>query len=255
MKKIFFCSLLITLSLIYSDVFSFSIEPARVELTIPAGRQKGKTIMLDNSKGDTPLHIKIYLQDLNYLSDGTSDFLPPGSTEWSCADWVKVVPAEVDIPAGKIKNVRVSIEVPDGVKGGGYSTLFFEAGMPGPNKGIGINFRMGVMVLVTVQGTEVYQAKLSDFVFNKPEDIEVSIFNQGNVLVRPNGEVKFINSKGKRVKSLDLNPRKLGILPSTVRKFGVKLDSKLPAGKYTLKTEIDFGQDYLLVGELLTDFD
>jgi len=255
MRKIFFCSLLVILSFIYSDVFAFSIEPARVELTIPAGRQKGKTIMLDNSQGDTPLHIKIYPQDLNYLPDGTSDFLPAGSTEWSCSEWIKVVPDEIDVPAGKIKNVRVSIEVPKGVDGGRYSTLFFEAGMPSSSKGIGINFRMGVMVLVTVRGTEVYQAKLSDFVFNKPEDIEVSIFNESNVLVRPNGEVKFINSKGKRVKSLDLNPNKLGILPSTVRKFAVKLDSKLPAGKYTLKTEIDFGQDFLLVGELLTDLD
>lgn len=249
MKKILFW-LFVFLIFSFQDAFSFSIEPARIELVIPAGRQKGKTILIDNSKADTPLHVRIYPQDIADLPDGTHDFLPIGSTDWSCSSWIKVVPEELDIPAGKAKSVRVSVEIPLSVRGGRYSTLFFEAGLPGQSKGIGVNLRIGAMVLVTVPGTENFKARLSNISFTPPRDIEVSIFNEGNVLLRPAGKIKILAAKGKRIKSLDFNPQKLSILPGSLRKFNLQLGEALPKGVYTLRAEIDFGEEYLLVGEL-----
>lgn len=249
MKKLFL-GLIIFLIFLTTDAFPFSIEPARLELVIPAGRQKGKSILIDNTKEDSPAHIKIYAQDITYLPDGTHDFLNPGSTPWSCSRWIKVVPEELDIPAGKAKSVRISVEVPPEAKGGGYAILFFEVGAPSLIKGIGVNLRIGAMVLVTIPGTEIYKAKLSNLSFSKPKDIQASIFNEGNLLIRPEGEVKILDSRGKRIKKVDLNPNGLGILPQTLRKFNVQLDKALPKGKYTLKTEVDFGEEYLLMGEL-----
>lgn len=231
------------------EAYAFSIDPARIELSIPPGRQKGKTIVADNSKSDQPLHLKIYLQDVMFLPDGTNDFPPAGSTAWSCANWVQVIPEEVDVPAGKTKSVRVSISVPQEAKGGYYAMLFLES-TPTYIEGLGINFRLGAIVDVTVANTEVRQARLANIAFAKPKQIQVDIFNEGNVLIRPKGKVKILDAQGKKIRQLDFNTQRLGILPKTLRKFSLELDTALTKGKYSLKPEVDYGTKYLLVGEL-----
>lgn len=255
MKRLFFCVIIFSVFLI-PDVFPFAVEPSRLEFSVPAGGKRSKSITIDNTRGDGPVHVKIYAQDVTILPDGTSDYLPAGSTEWSCTNWIKVVPSEIDVPLGKEKAVRVSVDTPQGIKGGRYAVLFFEqGGLPGPIKGVSVNLRVGILIGVKVPGTEIYKARLADLSFNKPRTVEVNVFNEGNVLIRPEGKIKVINARGKRVASIGLNTKKMGILPQNARKLEVALDDSLPAGKYTLKAEVDFGADYLLVGELPIDIE
>jgi len=249
-------TILILLSLISSWVFinqeacAFSVEPARIELTIRAGRQKGKMVTIDNSKSDEPVHLKIYVQDIMYMPDGSYDFPDAGSTSWSCADWIKIIPEEIDIPARKKQRVRVSVSVPKETQGGYYSMVFFESS-PTYIEGLGINFRIGALTDVTVHKTALRKAELANMDFGKPDNIEIEIFNQGNVLLRPKGRIKILGAKGKRrIKQLKFNPQRLSILPNTLRKFSQKLDVPLDAGSYRIKAEIDYGTKYLLVGEL-----
>ena len=61
--------------------FSFSVEPARIELSVPAGKQRGKSVTINNSRSDAPVHIKVYAQDIVFLPDGTNNFQSPGTTE------------------------------------------------------------------------------------------------------------------------------------------------------------------------------
>ena len=51
------------------EAFGFSVEPARVELSIPAGKRRGKSVTVNNAKSDQSLHIKIYVSDVVYLPD------------------------------------------------------------------------------------------------------------------------------------------------------------------------------------------
>lgn len=228
--------------------FSFSVEPARIELTIPAGKQRGKTVRVNNARADAPIHVKIYAQDVIFLPDGTNDFPAPGSTAWSCAKWVRAIPQELDIPAGKSQDVRISIAVPEGMQGGYYAMVFFETHPSYVEKGIGINFRIGALTQVTIPNTEMYQAKLADMTFPKMTETQIEIFNEGNVLIRPKGKVKIFNAAKKKVAQVEFNPMRLGILPKSLRKFPTALGTLAP-GAYQLKAEIDYGTRYLLVGE------
>ena len=231
-----------------AEAFSFSIEPSRIELSIPAGKQRGKTVRIDNRKSEEPLHITVYAQDVVFLPDGTSEFAEPGSTTWSCARWVKVVPEEVDIPPGKSQEVRVSVAVPEGARGGYYAMVFFESRPSYVEKGLGINFRIGALTEVSIPKTEVYQAKLVQLAWPEPHEIQVEIYNEGNVLIRPKGTLKLFNAQKRKVAQLELNPQRLGILPKTARSFHVSVNSVEP-GTYELRVEIDYGAPYLLVGE------
>ncbi len=229
--------------------FGFSVEPARVELEVPAGGRRGKTLIVNNRKTGEPVHLRVYVTDVIYLPDGTHDFPPPNSTEWSCADWLRVVPEELDVPAGREAEVRVSASAPEGATGGHYAMIFFETQPSYDAQGVGMNFRLGALTEVVVSKTEVYQAALASLAFRAPQDILVEVFNQGNILIRPKGKVKVFDGSGKRLQQLEFNPQRVGVLPQTLRTYPTPLEAPLAPGTYTVKTELDYGTKYLLVGE------
>ena len=232
--------------------FSFSLEPARIELSVPVGKRRGKVVLVNNTRAEQSLHVKIYVQDVVYLPDGTNDYVPPGSTEWSCASWLSITPTELDVSAGKSAEVRVSAVAPEGAQGGHYAIVFFETSPTyTEQQGVGVNFRLGALTEVVVPKTEQHQATLAKMSLTKPREVGVDIFNEGNVLVRPKGKVKIFDQHGKRVGQVDFNPQRLGVLPKTLRSFQVPLDRvSLSRGTYRVKAEIDYGTKYLLVGEL-----
>lgn len=253
LRKVFFLILLCMAFcfILKEEAYAFSIEPARVELSIPAGKQRGKTITVDNTKSDEPLHLRMYTQDVVFLADGTNDFPPAGSTSRSCANWVRIIPEEIDVPAGKTGTIRINLSVPAEAKGGYYGMLFFESGS-GYIQGVGINFRLGGLLDVSVPKTEVLSAKVSDIAFVKPKQIDIGIFNKSNILIRPKGKIRILDpqDKKKKIKQIDFNPNRSAILPDSLRKISSQLDAPLPKGEYILKAEIDYGTKYLLVAEL-----
>ena len=231
--------------------FTFSVEPSRVELSIPAGKRRGKSLTVDNAKSSDPVHLKIYVQDVTYLPDGTNDFLPPGSTAWSCANWLEIGPMELDIPARKSAEVRLSALAPEGAQGGHYAIVFFETSPsyaePG---GIGMNFRIGALVEIVVPGTEQRRASLTNLSVAPGGIILADLRNDGNVLVRPKGKLKFLDASGARVFQTDFNPNRIGVLPNSTRQFETKLERHLSPGTYRLRAEIDYGTKELLIGEM-----
>ncbi len=235
-------------AVLVADAYAFSIEPGRVELVIPPGRQRGKTITVDNRDSDEPLHLRIYVTDVVFLPDGTNDFPEPGATAWSCAKWVRLTPDEIDVPAKKTQTMRINVTVPVGAQGGYYGMLFFESGTRNA-QGLNINFRVGGLIDVSVPGTEQRSAKIAHIALPGPKQVEVGIFNESNVLIRPKGKIKIMDARGKKIKQLDFNPRGWGILPRSLRKLYTDMDQPLASGSYKVRIEVNYGTKYLLVGE------
>lgn len=229
--------------------FGFSVEPAKVHVSVPAGKRRGQTLSVRNAKPDASVHLTIYVRDVIFLPDGTHEFPPPGSTDWSCANWIEVVPRELEIPANSSRDVRVSVTVPEGARGGHYAMIFFETGPSYTEQGIGVNFRVGALVEAVVPGTEQYDAKLKDLFFVAPTEVLTALFNDGNVLIRPAGFIKVFDASGKKIQQVQMNPHNLGVLPKTLRSFSAELEEPLPKGSYQLKAEVDYGARTLIVGE------
>lgn len=253
-RLLYVAAILFSLCPLVQEVYAFSIEPARIELSIPAGKQRGKAVTIDNTQSDEPLHLKIYMTDVIFLPDGTNDFPAAGTTEGSCANWVKLIPEEIDVPARKSVNVRINVSVPADAKGGYYGMLFFESSST-VTQGLNFNFRVGGLVDVSVTNTEERKASIANIALNTSKQIEVAIFNDGNVLLRPKGKVKIFDARGKRVKQLDFNPQAWGVLPKSTRKFYADLDTPLAKGEYRIRVEVDYGTRYLLGAELPVNVD
>jgi P pilus assembly chaperone PapD len=243
-----------------AHAFKMNVDPPRVELSLKPGKEAGGSITVVNHDEFNPIHVKVYINDLVYLPDGSNDFLPEASTPWTVSDWLKIGPTEFDIPPeGKVK-VRYIAEVPKGVTGGRYGVAFFEVSPPlaalEGRTGAAINVRLGTIFLITAGGTEKYIAGLQDVSVGKPDengafDISCTVKNGGNVLIRPNGPVKIIDSSNKEIAELKLNRAKTGVLPGTDRQFSIKYDrKKLPPGEYFVQVVLDYGGEDFLGGQI-----
>lgn len=245
------CTLLIVSGAHEGWAFGFSVEPARVQVSVPPGKRRGQTLTVRNAKADAAVHLTAYVRDVIYKPDGSLEFPPPKSTEWSCADWIQVIPSELEIPPKSSREVRVSISAPSDAQGGRYAVIFFETGPSLAEKdSITVSFRVGAVVETIVRGTERIGASLKGMAFvAEPQAIRVDVFNDGNVLVRPRGQVRVFDANGKRLRQVELNSQQLGVLPRTLRSFSTELKEPLPAGLYRVRAEVDYGVRTVLVGE------
>ncbi len=257
-KPVFLITILIFLCLTDYCAYAFrmNIDPPRLEISVESGQEKGGYITVTNYDEENTIHVKVYINDLVYLPDGSNDFLPEGTTPWTVADWLKIGPTEFDLPPAEQVKVRYVVEVPEGVRGGRYGVAFFEVSpslreLKGRTSAA-INVRLGSIFLITVQGTEEYRAGIQDVRVGKPDrdgafEIYCTVRNGGNVLIRPNGPVKIIDSSKTEIAELMLNGTKSGVLPGTSREFSVKYDgTKLASGKYIVQVVLDYGgEDYL----------
>jgi len=261
-NPVFLIAILISLLLpnYSAHAFRMNVDPPRVEVSISPGEEAGGSITVVNYDELESIHVKVYINDLVYLPDGSNDFLPEGSTPWTVSDWLKIGPTEFDIPpAGEMK-VRYIAEVPKGVTGGRYGVAFFEVSPPlavlEGKTGAAINVRLGSIFLITAAGTEKYIAGLQDVRVGKPDkdgafDIYCTVKNGGNVLIRPNGPVKIIDSSKTEIAEFLLNGSKSGVLPGTDRQFSLKYDQgKLAPGEYFVQIVLDYGGEDFLGGQI-----
>lgn len=242
-----------------AGAIKLNIDSPRIEFSTKAGKTANGLVIISNEETDLALHMKVYVQDLIYLSDGTNDFVPPGSTPWSCAKWIKIRPIEFELSPSESQKVRFNISVPPGTEGGRYAIIFFEASpflVPGKRgAGVDINMKMGTIVMLTVPDTIFYKAKLTNFEVSELYDdkdflrITVSVYNESNVLIRPMGKIKIEDENGKKIGEIDSNPKEGGVLPNTGREFIVKYKKPVSKGKYSAVITIDYGGEVLIGGQ------
>jgi len=257
-KPIFACTIVIFLFLMNFSAYAIkmNIDPPRVKLSIsPGGTESGYVTVLNYDQNET-IHVKVYVNDLVYAPDGSNDFLPEGTTPWTAADWLKIGPTEFDLGPSDQMKVRYVVEVPEDAKGGRYGVVFFEISPPADElsatTGASINIRLGSIFFVTVKGAESYDVELQGLKVSKPDedgafDISCTVRNNSNILVRPSGPVKIIDSSKTEVAELLLNSQDGGIFPRTNREFTVRYDKKkLAPGEYFVQAVLDYGgEDYL----------
>ncbi len=240
--------------------FQFNVDPPKLNLNVKPGDKKSGYITITNTNPKDSIHIKSYPLDLVYLPDGSNDFVPLGSTPWSLGTWIKIKPEEFDIGSNQEQVVRFQVKAPSDAQGGYYGVIFFEMFSPQTIKNeqatITIGVRIGTIILAEVTGTAVYEAKIVDLEAAKKDDnyqIQYTIENSGNILVRPFGTAQILDTRGKVVAKIEVNPNKEGIFPQTSRKFTVDYNKPLGEGRYVVRIVLDYGGETLLGAETALD--
>lgn len=233
------------------------ISPTLYELNA----EKGKTYELNLNVMNVTLGNLVYSTSVDDFgsSDETGspqimvDSQLPESS--SIRSWLPTIPSFLLKPR-ESKKISVQITIPDNAEPGGhYGVLRFSGAAPElDNTGVGLSASAGALILIRVDGEisefaslESFNAiknnKQSSFFENGPIDFAVRVNNQGNVHVKPSGDIQITDMFGGLVENISINnvePRS-NVLPDSIRRFDVKLNKEWMFGVYTANLSLAYG--------------
>lgn len=255
MKKSVFILVLVCLIFTFfstdlSAIEVIRVDQAKIRLIVAAGSSKTGTINITNPT-QYPKHIKAYLEDWYYTSnaDGSKDFEPAGTTEYSCADWISFAPAEITIPPFAKKRIEYTVKVPQGTSGGHYAILFLESSPTTDSQSegvsIGVVVRVGCLFYIEPAGTIQMTSEMSNLKVerrsnNESLEIGLDFANTGNVDITAGGTFHIMDKQGFVLARGELN--NVYTFPKDTGKLEGRWPKAIPQGKYGLVITIDLGK-------------
>jgi hypothetical protein len=244
--------------LLFFPVFmgaSISVSPTLFELKIPRGKSYTDAVRVVNV-GKAATRVSVYLSDFDLKKDGGVLFFEAGTHRYSLARHLRLNPTSFVLEAGEEKWVRFTVTLPADSKGESRGILFFQT-LPKevkrtPGKQVLVSARIGAAVYAAVKPTIVYSSEISDlFLKQDPEDDSLHYallyHNNGNIHLRPKGELKVLDPAGKEVASISVNEKNTSILRDSYRIFTgtFKRNVKSGDGVHKVVVSVDYGKAVL----------
>lgn len=248
-----------------------SVSPLRTELTINPGESKSTTVNVTNVT-DNPTDLKVIINDFGASQDETGTpqvYLDENSSAPSRGLKSYVQPqGNITLQPKERKSVKITINMPKNVAGGGYYGLVRFAPASAGTKGsqVSLSGSVGSLLLVTVPGNIVEQAsvksfntarmngdnlgKASNFFVNGGKDAKgngiqavLRVQNSGNIQIAPFGKA-ILSKGGKELATFELNKEtpKQNVLPDSTRRFQINMGDKTSSlGRYTVQGNFGYG--------------
>lgn len=240
---VFFC-----LNVVPDSRAELVLDKGKVTEVIIPGQVVSGALNLRNT-GNDPIRLKIYFEDFLYKPpfDGTKKFLPMGSTDYSCGEWVQVSPQELVLPPLTSKKVTYLMKPPyDLRKGGYYGVLFFE-NMPGEQTGgLQIITRVGCLFFLETAGSQKRTRLVEPEVTGNR--LDMGFLNEGEVIVIAKATYYIMDSRGM---AIDRGEIETFYLPPKERfPLSIEMNKTLAPGKYTIILTFDLGEGEVIVREV-----
>ena len=195
------------------------VAPPRFDLLVSPGGTATRTLTVFSREGEEQ-QIVPAVHDWLMDANDRIEWLPPATTNYSAAPWLELALDPFALPGGASKTVRFTLRVPkdEGLDGSYWTAIALTTEARPRTDATGKVFatrvRAMVIVYVTVQGTEQPAAELQGItVVTGEEDgkrfLVADVVNKGNVYLRLNGELRFVNTKGEVIKRTPLPERVL----------------------------------------------
>jgi hypothetical protein len=243
---------------------AFSISPPLVELSADPGQTVTAKIKLTNISTEELL-IKTQLNDFGAKDETGAPniiFDDNQNSSYSLRQWI-TSPPPFKVKNKETKTVELPITVPaDAEPGGHYAVIRFTGTTSElEDNGVALNASIGSLVLLQVSGDITQKASIAEFLTtaggNKADFFESGpitfaerVKNEGNVHLKPTGNVEIYNMFGQKAASLATNgdPKNAAnppksVLPGSVRRFEQQWDSGWAFGRYTANVELTYGGD------------
>jgi len=192
------------------------MAPPRFELTLEPGATVSKDVAIF-SRNAPDQRISVEIVDWSLSPDGRLLVLPRGSQRYSAANWLSAAIDPFTLKQNEPHIIHFSVTAPaTNLEGSYWAGLSFTTQPnPGKHKGmvVAVRTRAVVIIYVTIQGTEKPASALQGLSLQTEEDgknyIVADVVNKGNVYLRLNGELRFLNTKGEVVERTPLTERVL----------------------------------------------
>ena len=231
------------------------ISPALVELN--AARGNTYTIKLNvTNVTASDLVYSTSVDDFNAKDETgtprilTDSDLPPNA---SIKSWVSTL-STFSLRSRQSQTVTAQVKIPDNAEPGGhYGVLRFSGGAPELDQtGVGLSASAGVLILIRVDGLITEKANIASF-YSSHNDKQTSFFeqapitlvtrikNEGNIHIKPVGNIELRDMFGRLVKMLPINGEKSNVLPDSIRRFESTYDGGWMIGRYTASLALGYG--------------
>jgi hypothetical protein len=223
MRKKFFLTFFIIVTIASNLIASLTVDPIRLELKVDRNAvYKGSYLLKNNYNGD--VEVKVTLS--NWVSY-------KGNENLDVNEWLKVVPDKVLIKEGETRLVLYTIYTNESMEGSVAGQVSFTLQPPGNSS---VNVKMTCPVYLSINGTERIDFNIIDVKFSKKNnniDAQVNIENNGNVNIRPVGTIYIYDRKNNLMNYTDM-PASYPVYSDTKRdEFIMHLPPKqLPPGRY-----------------------
>lgn len=254
-KKILSAITLAGLALGITTTYALTISPARAELTGDKGETISDSFLLINDQNTEQTY---YTSVENFESQGESGTPNFTTSKEGLPSWVKV-DDKVTLKKGERIKIPYTISIPQSAESGGhFAAIFLSTVPPSTVEGqVSVGAKVGMLVLLKVTGDVKESGGLLSFAIKEEKKIlsslPVNFFfrfkNDGNDRVNPEGEIVVTNTFGMEVARLDANKTKGNILPSSVRKFEVRLgEDEAPAISAPFFDQVKFQWNHFALG-------
>lgn len=255
-----FLILIALISLSSSNLWAYKaiqLDQPKIRLIIPPGQSRPGRIEVENPSNEAR-EIKIYVEDWVYTDDtGVKRFMPSGTADLSCANWITFAPAEFTVSAFGKEYVNYTVSVPQGARGGHYAVLFFESlmGKPTEETEVGaivpVAIRIGSLFYIESEGTIKRDALIDELSLEKKShdrlfQINVDFQNTGNVDVTANGTFNIIDKQGMVYARGEFND--VYTFPGDTAMLTSTWGEPLPKGIYDLIITVDLGKALWVMG-------
>jgi hypothetical protein len=234
------------------------ISPTLVELNATKGKTYNINLGVTNVTG-TDLSYKTSISDFGASGETGSPhiFIDSKLTEISSIrTWVDIVP-DFALNAHQSRTVPAQITIPANAEPGGhYGVIQFSGTAPKLDKtGVGLSASAGVLILIRVDGLITEKADLASFYTsasqngketsffeNGPAYFVVRIQNEGNIHVKPTGNIEVTDMFGGVVAKIPINKDQSNVLPNSIRRFtDAKVNKDWMFGPYKANLTLGYG--------------
>ncbi|MEF2175785.1 MAG: DUF916 domain-containing protein [Candidatus Absconditabacteria bacterium] len=255
-KLLGFC--LFLLSIASFSYANLSISPLKFEYDLKPGETITDKIKVTNNTGGP---VTLYTSKEDFIAGddtGTPKFIKPQdqtNKSISLSEWININAENITLENKESREITFQLKVPQvGEPGGHYGAIFFSSGIPNSGQ-VAVVQRMGVLLLVNVEGEITVSGNLNSWNIGKlngnnieekksidefPISFGINFENLGNVHIKPKGQILIFNEKGERIEKigvkdilspngvktgeeivdyLPINDENGNVLPNSTRKF------------------------------------
>jgi hypothetical protein len=236
-------ALLLTLLSVQPAEAQFAMYPIVLTMTPAVGSEEVATVWVRN-EGTRPREFRFDVQDFEQDSEGTPRFMPSGAHPNSCGARLEVYPRAATIPPGSSQELRVRLAGEESVC---WAALFAEVEAD-ETGGIVARQQIGVRVNGIPPGFPL-EGEIENLEVDGrgSPTLHIRFRNGGRAPLRPAGQVEVRDAQDRVVATQEV--RAFSVLPGVTRRVSVVLERRLPAGRYTVVTVLDFGGEYLAGGQ------
>lgn len=243
-----------------------AVSPLKQEIIVKPG-EVGKAVIsvVNNDREKTGQTHGIHAQilDVKATEEGALQFLPVGSIGTSAAKWITPTEKQLVLAPDQGERIELKIAPPLSTPPGEYyAALMISGDIPEkPDTVVAIQYRTASGIFVTIPGrTFPKEAKIERCELVWPESaaapatqsgeaqpavnplpkVTVVLHNTGHARFEASGKARIFDSASREVFAAPLTTKRAAIYGGDTRLFEAALVKPLRAGKYTIKTEMDY---------------